>query len=96
MSDKTVYQYTDDSWYEYGCTFCEQPMEVYNAVGWDQNGSAHCLEDLYADILWAHKCKEDDVSIIDIPMYNPYHVLSLEEINRLMDEWDIVVEEVIV
>jgi len=98
MSDKIVYQYTDDSfWASNGCDCCEDtPVECYNAVGWSQNGSAHALEDLYADVLWSHICMAEGVDIMSIPLYNPFYVISLQELKRILKEWDIVVEEVIV
>lgn len=92
MEGKTVYKYTDDGYWDtvFGGTV---PRECYNAVGWSQNGSAHSLEELYADVLWAHVCRAEGADIGEVPLHNPYYVVRLEELQRILEAWDIIVEE---
>ena len=97
--NKTVYKYTDDSWVDghEDCPCCSGlEFESYNAVGWDQNGSATGLWELYVDVLVEHKAKEYDTNISDVGVwsYELYEGFTLQELKDLCERLDIVLEEV--
>ena len=96
---KTVYKYTDDSWFDGSedCPCCSGlEFECYNAVGWEQNGSATSMWNLYVDVIVAHKAKEYEVSAdrLDGDAYYLYEGFTLEELATLCDRLDIVLEKV--
>lgn len=96
MTGKIIYQYTDDSWWSSnGCDCCDADyMECYNAVGWEQNGSAHDLHKLYSDVLFDYLCRDEEVDLMEVPLYNPYKYLTLDELVTVLDRLGIVVEEI--
>lgn len=97
--NKTVYQYTDDSWVDGDpdCPCCSGlTFEAYNSVGWEQNGSATSLWNLYVDALVYHMSEELDESIYNIGefAYDFYEMFTLEEIIDLCDRRGIILEKV--
>lgn len=99
MIGKTVYQYTDDSWVDGDeeCPCCSGlTFEAYNAVGWDQNGSATDLWNLYVDVIVAQKASENDEDYLDLAefAYELYEGFTLQELMNLCDRLGIVLEEV--
>lgn len=99
MSDKTIYKYTDDSWIDGSpdCPCCSGiEFESYNAVGWNQNGSATSLFDLWVDAIVAHKAEEYDEDYIEMSnwSYELYEGFTLQELKDLCERLGIVLEEV--
>lgn len=96
---KTTYKYTDDSWVDGDeeCPCCSGlTFEAYNAVGWDQNGSATDLWNLYVDVIVAHKantCYDDYLALGEFA-YELYEGFTLQELMNLCDRLGIVLEEV--
>ena len=90
-----VYKYTDDSWYDGSedCPCCSGLLfECYNAVGWNQNGSALDMFDLYSQILL------DDIvegEVQSLPDFNPYEGFTLEELMNVCKRKGITLEEVL-
>lgn len=85
----TIYKVADVSWWDgyEDCPCCSgMKFECYNAVDWNQNGSACSKEQLYRDILLDYvtggECYED----------NPYHGYSEEGLIKLMESFNIEVE----
>ena len=99
MMSKTIYQYTDDSWVDGDeeCPCCSGlTFEAYNAVGWDQNGSATSLWNLYVDVIVSHKastCYDDYLALAEFA-YELYEGFTLQELMNLCDRLGIVLEEV--
>ena len=85
---KTVYKYTDDS-------YSDRSIEFYNAVGWNQNGEATSLWELYVDAIVAHKSSiwhtHEELSGTAYTLYKGF---TLEELATLCDRLDIVLERV--
>lgn len=95
--NKTVYQYTDDSWIDGSddCPCCSGlEFECYNAIDWEQNGSATSLWNLYVDVIVAHKAKEYGVNVdlLDDNAYYLYEGFTLQELMTLCDRLGIVLE----
>lgn len=98
MIDKTVYKYTDDSWIDghEDCPCCSGfEFECYNAVGWDQNGSATDMWSLYVDVIAAHKGKEYNYDVPDFydfqsKMYEAFEGFTLGELQTLCNRLGIV------
>lgn len=96
---KTVYKYTDDSWIDGSddCPCCSGlEFECYNAIGWEQNGSATSLWNLYVDVIVAHKAMEYGVGVdlLDDNAYYLYEGFTLQELMTLCDRLGIVLERV--
>lgn len=97
--DKTVYYYTDDSWWDghEDCPCCSGLLfETYNAQGWLQNGSASDRWGLYKDVLAAHKYdSEGDMEFWEWSdvISAAYEGLTLEELESLCERLGIVLEE---
>ena len=99
MMRKVIYQYTDDSWVDGDeeCPCCSGlTFEAYNAWGWDQNGSATSLWNLYVDVIVAHKASgnESDYNEITEFAYELYEGFTLQELMNLCDRLGIVLEGV--
>lgn len=95
---KIVYKYSDDSWIDgrEDCPCCSGlEFECYNAIGWEQNGSATSLWDLYVDVIVAHKAMEYGVGVdlLDDNAYYLYEGFTLQELMTLCDRLGIVLEE---
>ena len=100
MIGKTIYQYTNDSWVDgdEDCPCCSGlTFEAYNAIGWDQNGSATSLWNLYVDVIVAHKASENGSDYNEIAefAYELYEGFTLQELMNLCDRLGIVLEEVL-
>lgn len=85
----TIYKVSDDSWLDghEDCPCCSGlKFECYNAVNWNQNGSACSKEQLYRDILLEHLTEgrgyED----------NLYQECSEGELEVFIGQYDIKVE----
>lgn len=96
---KTVYKYTDDSWFDGSddCPCCSGlEFECYNATDWEQNGSATSLWNLYVDVIVAHKADEYGVSVdlLDDNAYYLYEGFTLQELITLCERLGIVLERV--
>lgn len=78
------YKYTDDSWVDGSedCPCCSgMVFECYNAVGWNQNGSASDMHELYSQIIL------DDIvdgEVEDLPCFNPYESFTLQDLLDVM------------
>ncbi len=90
--NKTIYRYTDDSWWD-----GDFPVECYNAKGWPQNGSASGKWELYKDVLASHRYDSGG----DMEFWEwsdavsaAYEGLTLEELESLCERMGIVLEEV--
>ena len=99
MVDKTVYKYTDDSWIDGhdDCPCCSGlEFEEYNAVGWDQNGSATNMFDLYIQVICDYKEKEfeREKGYYEEVAWDLYEGFTLQELKALCERLGIVVEEV--
>ena len=84
-----VYLYTDDSWHDgvFG-----SPFECYNAVGWEQNGSALDKHHLLSQVIWDFTAKAclEEVPLTD---FNPYEYFTLEDLKKLTERHNIVIME---
>ena len=99
MMRKVIYQYTNDSWVDGDeeCPCCSGLVfEAYNAWGWDQNGTATSLWNLYVDVIVAHKASENGSDYNEIAefAYELYEGFTLQELMNLCDRLEIVLEEV--
>ena len=84
-----VYLYTDDSWFDRESGFL---FECYNAVGWEQNGSALDKHDLLSQVIWDFTAKAclEEVPLTD---FNPYEYFTLEDLKKLTERHNIVIME---
>lgn len=94
---KTVYKYTDDSWVDGSddCHCCSGlEFECYNAIDWEQNGSATSLWNLYVDVIVAHKAMEYGVGVdlLDDNAYYLYEGFTLQELMTLCERLGIVLK----
>ena len=88
-----VYEYTDDSWYDghEDCPCCSGMwFECYNAVGWNQNGSACDIHELYSQII-LNDIVEGETEYL--PCFNPYESFTLQELKEVLKRRGIVVRE---
>ena len=100
--NKTVYKYSDDSWIDGSedCPCCSGlEFECYNAIGWEQNGSATNMWNLYVDVIVAHKAKKYGVNVdcFDGTVYYGYYLyegFTLQELMTLCERLGIVLERV--
>ena len=88
---KTIYKVIDSSWIDghEDCPCCSGLLfESYNAVGWEQNGSAVGMHDLYSQILYHYLTAgkiysyEDDV----------YRCFELDTMREALDKLGIEIE----
>lgn len=100
METKT-YQYTDDSWEDYGDTFDDEgnsfpPLlfEAYNAVGWEQNGSAISEWQLYIDVIAAHKASQEGTDTFEMGHFANilFERFSLQDLKDICAREGIVLE----
>ena len=98
---KTVYKYTIDSFVDGSddCSCCSGlTFEWYDAVGWEQNGSATSLWELYVNVLAAHKFDPDYYDEFDNyadHLFEAYEGFTLQELELLCERLGIVLEEVV-
>jgi len=86
-----VYLYTDDSWQDEASGHV---FECYNAVGWEQNGSALDEHGLLSQVIWEFTAKSclDEVPLTD---FNPYEYFTLEDLKKMTKDNNIVIMETI-
>ena len=98
-----TYQYTDDSWEDYGDTFDDEgdsfpPLlfEAYNAVGWEQNGSATSEWQLYIDVIAAHKASQEGADTYEVGHFANmlFEGFTLQELKDICTREGIVLEEI--
>ena len=78
------YEYKDDSWYDLDS---DTLFEAYNAVGWEQNGTAHSLHELYSQVLYYHNKLKGLHA-------HPFSDYTLKELEWELGRAGIVLEEV--
>lgn len=94
-----VYEYTDDSWVDghEDCPCCSGlTFGAYNAVGWQQNGSASSLWCLYVDVLVHYKSKENNKCALELGEYAYllYEDFTLQALKEVCNELGIIVREI--
>lgn len=97
-----TYLYTDDSWEDWGDTYDEEDnfppllFEAYNAVGWEQNGSAISEWQLYIDVIAAHKASQEGADTYEVGHFANilFEGFTLQDLKDICAREGIVLKEV--